>query len=145
MIAHPSKPLLPAEADSFGRELEAVRGRVLADLGQRDVDHIRGVIRMVRYGEVAGRALLHVGVDPLTFTLGVAALSVSKILENMEVGHNVMHGQYDWTEIRSSTRSAMSGTSSQTGTTGGGPTTSGTTCSPTFSAAIATSATGSSA
>ena len=26
----------------------------------------------------------------------VAALSVSKILDNMEIGHNVMHGQYDW-------------------------------------------------
>lgn len=45
MIAHPSKPLLPAEADSFGRELEAVRERVLADLGQRDVDHIREIGR----------------------------------------------------------------------------------------------------
>ncbi len=31
------------------------------------------------------------------FGLGVAALATSKILENMEVGHNVMHGQYDWT------------------------------------------------
>ena len=97
MIAQPSKPLSPAAADSFGRELDAMRERVLADLGQRDVDHIRGVIRLVRYGEVAGRALLHVGIDPLTFALGVAALGVSKILENMEVGHNVMHGQYDWT------------------------------------------------
>ena len=74
MIAHPSKPLSPAEADSFGRELDTVRERVLADLGQRDVDHIRGVIRLVRYGEVTGRALLHVGIDPLTFALGVAAL-----------------------------------------------------------------------
>jgi len=97
MIAHPSKPLLPAEADCFGRELDAVRERVLADLGQRDVDHIRGVLRLVRYAEVTGRALLHVGIDPLTFALGVAALGASKILENMEVGHNVMHGQYDWT------------------------------------------------
>jgi len=97
MIAHPSKPLLPAEADRFGRELDAVRARVLADLGQRDVDHVRGVIRLVRYGDVAGRALLHAGIDPLTFALGVAMLGGSKILENMEIGHNVMHGQYDWT------------------------------------------------
>ncbi len=97
MTAHPSKPLLPAEADRFGRELDAVRARVLADLGQRDVDHIRGVIRLVRYGDVAGRALLHAGIDPLTFALGVAMLGGSKILENMEIGHNVMHGQYDWT------------------------------------------------
>ena len=26
----------------------------------------------------------------------MAALSLSKILDNMEIGHNVMHGQYDW-------------------------------------------------
>jgi NADPH-dependent stearoyl-CoA 9-desaturase len=26
----------------------------------------------------------------------VTALSLSKILDNMEIGHNVMHGQYDW-------------------------------------------------
>ena len=27
---------------------------------------------------------------------GVLFLALAKILENMEVGHNVMHGQYDW-------------------------------------------------
>ena len=26
----------------------------------------------------------------------MARLSLSKILDNMEIGHNVMHGQYDW-------------------------------------------------
>ena len=97
MITHASKPLSPAEADAFGRELDALRRRVLADLGQRDVDHIRRIIRLVRYSEAGGRALLHFGVGPLTFALGTTALGASKILENMEVGHNVMHGQYDWT------------------------------------------------
>jgi linoleoyl-CoA desaturase len=29
---------------------------------------------------------------------GSAALSLSKILDNMEIGHNVLHGQYDWTK-----------------------------------------------
>ncbi|MBA2538169.1 MAG: acyl-CoA desaturase [Deltaproteobacteria bacterium] len=91
-----SKPLSPADADAFGRELDALRAEVLADLGQADVDHIRRMIRLVRYTEVAGRVLLHFGIGPLTFALGVSALGASKILENMEVGHNVMHGQYDW-------------------------------------------------
>jgi len=27
---------------------------------------------------------------------GVGALALSKIIDNMEIGHNVMHGQYDW-------------------------------------------------
>jgi NADPH-dependent stearoyl-CoA 9-desaturase len=92
-----SKPLTPAETDAFGRELDALRREVIEDLGQRDVDHIRAMIRLVRYCEVGGRALLQLGLDPLTFGVGVAALATAKIFENMEVGHNVMHGQYDWT------------------------------------------------
>jgi linoleoyl-CoA desaturase len=92
-----SKSLSRAEAEAFGRELDALRDRVRADLGQRDVEHIRGVIRVLRYSEVTGRILLHLGIGPVSFVLGVTALGASKILENMEVGHNVMHGQYDWT------------------------------------------------
>ena len=34
---------------------------------------------------------------PPFWLAGVAALSLSKILDNMEIGHNMMHGQYDWT------------------------------------------------
>jgi linoleoyl-CoA desaturase len=30
------------------------------------------------------------------WVLGTTGLSVAKILENMEIGHNVMHGQWDW-------------------------------------------------
>ncbi len=33
---------------------------------------------------------------PPFWLAGTAALSLSKILDNMEIGHNVMHGQYDW-------------------------------------------------
>ena len=33
---------------------------------------------------------------PPLWPAAVASLSVSKILDNMEIGHNVMHGQYDW-------------------------------------------------
>ena len=73
-----SKPLTPEETDAFGRELDALRQEVLADLGQRDVDHIRSMIRLVRYTEVAGRALLHLGLGPVSFGLGVAALATSK-------------------------------------------------------------------
>jgi linoleoyl-CoA desaturase len=89
--------LTPEETESFGRELDALRQEVIADLGQRDVDHIRSMIRLVRYTELGGRTLLHLGLGPVSFGLGVAALATSKIFENMEVGHNVMHGQYDWT------------------------------------------------
>lgn len=86
-----------ARAERFGAELDAIRDDILADLGQDDVDHIRRIIRLCSYTEAGGRLLLHFGFGPVSFSLGVASLTVSKILENMEIGHNVMHGQYDWT------------------------------------------------
>ncbi len=92
-----SRTLSFEETEAFGREMEALRLDVQHDLGERDVAHMRGVIRFTRQAEAGGRALLHFGLDPLSFAAGVTALSVSKILENMEIGHNVMHGQYDWT------------------------------------------------
>ena len=70
--------------------------RVVADLGERDASYIRKVIRAQRGLEAAGRGLLFVGFFPPAWLGGVTALSLSKILDNMEIGHNVMHGQYDW-------------------------------------------------
>lgn len=91
------KNLDDATVTAFGAELDALRAETIASLGAADVEHIRRIIRLVRYSEAGGRALLHLGVGPLTFVLGVSALGAAKILENMEVGHNIMHGQYDWT------------------------------------------------
>jgi NADPH-dependent stearoyl-CoA 9-desaturase len=89
-------PLTPAQIESFGEELDAIRQRVLADRGESDANYIRKVIRAQRGLEVAGRGLLWAGVFPPAWIAGTAALSLSKILDNMEIGHNVMHGQYDW-------------------------------------------------
>jgi NADPH-dependent stearoyl-CoA 9-desaturase len=88
--------LTPAQIESFGSELDAIRQRVVADLGERDASYIRKVIRAQRGLEAAGRGLMFVGFLPPAWLGGVAALSLSKILDNMEIGHNVMHGQYDW-------------------------------------------------
>ena len=88
--------LTPAQIESFGSELDAIRQRVVADLGERDARYIRKVIRAQRGLEAAGRGLMFAGFFPPAWLGGVAALSLSKILDNMEIGHNVMHGQYDW-------------------------------------------------
>lgn len=85
--------LSPAQFEAIGREFDAIRERVLADLGERDARYIRGLARRQRQLEIGGRVLLMI---PPAWPLGVAALSASKILDNMEIGHNVMHGQYDW-------------------------------------------------
>jgi fatty acid desaturase len=96
-LSAPSLPLTPEQLQRFGEEMDAIRQRVVAERGQRDVDYIRGVIRAQRGLEVAGRGLLWAGVLPPAWLAGTAALSLSKILDNMEIGHNVMHGQYEWT------------------------------------------------
>jgi linoleoyl-CoA desaturase len=91
------RKLTAEELAAFGHELDEIRDQVKQDLGERDVRHIRRIITLVHQTDAAGRFLLQAGVDPVTFALGSLTLGVSKILENMEVGHNVMHGQYDWT------------------------------------------------
>jgi fatty acid desaturase len=88
--------LTSEQIESFGAELDAIRRRVVADLGERDASYIRKVIGAQRGLEVTGRGLMFAGFLPPAWLGGVAALSLSKILDNMEIGHNVMHGQYDW-------------------------------------------------
>ncbi|MEO8670054.1 MAG: acyl-CoA desaturase [Tahibacter sp.] len=88
--------LSPSELDAMQDELEALRREVLATIGARDARHIRRMVRIARYLAIAGRSLLMFGFGPIAWLSGVLSLAAAKILENMEVGHNVMHGQYDW-------------------------------------------------
>ena len=88
--------LTPELYAALGRDLDDLRQRVLADLGEEDRKYIYDVVKVQRALEVAGRGLLFFGFLPPAWLAGVGALSVSKILDNMEIGHNVMHGQYDW-------------------------------------------------
>ncbi|MFZ3292465.1 MAG: acyl-CoA desaturase [Mycobacterium sp.] len=95
-MSQPKIKLTPEQADAFGRELDTIKERVMADLGQRDADYIRRVIKTQRALEVSGRALLFAGIFPPAWLAGTAMLGIAKILDNMEIGHNIMHGQYDW-------------------------------------------------
>lgn len=91
-VAH----LTREQFDEIGRELDALRDEVLADLGPADAAYIRRVVRLARASAVVGRTLLMFGMDPVSFVVGTAALALAKVLDNMEIGHNVLHGQYDW-------------------------------------------------
>ncbi|PRC44583.1 acyl-CoA desaturase, partial [Mycobacterium sp. ITM-2017-0098] len=88
--------LTPEQAEAFGRELDALKESVIADLGERDATYIRNMIKAQRGLEIGGRALLFGGIFPPFWLAGTAMLGLSKIIDNMEIGHNVMHGQYDW-------------------------------------------------
>jgi NADPH-dependent stearoyl-CoA 9-desaturase len=53
-------------------------------------------VRTQRGLEAAGRALLLLARHRPAFAAGTALLTLAKVLENMEIGHNVLHGQWDW-------------------------------------------------
>src|ERR1700744_2432359 len=76
----PLAHLSPAELDQLATEFDGIKDRVSAELGERDRRYIEAMIELQRR--------LPGGWAP--------ALAAAKILENMEIGHNVMHGQWDW-------------------------------------------------
>lgn len=79
-MTHNKITLTPEQAEEFGRELDALKERVMADLGEKDADYIRRVIKAQRALEVGGRALLFL---PPAWLLGTTMLGLSKILDNM--------------------------------------------------------------
>ncbi|MFW0789030.1 fatty acid desaturase family protein [Gordonia sp. CPCC 205333] len=88
--------LTDADVEALGAELDALRREVESDLGIRDVRYLRRTIFAHRALEIVGRAALLGSHRRSLWLLGTTALSLSKIIENMELGHNVMHGQWDW-------------------------------------------------
>jgi len=84
------------EVEALGRELDAIRQRVLDSRGARDAAYIRRVIATQRALELGSRVVLLAGSRRSAWWLGTASLSLAKVLENMEIGHNVLHGQWDW-------------------------------------------------
>ena len=96
VFERPGVTLTRSQVDAFGREIDALREEIMADLGEQDARYIRRLVRTQKGMELAGRGLLFLGVLPPAWLAGTALLSVSKILENMEIGHNVMHAQWDW-------------------------------------------------
>jgi NADPH-dependent stearoyl-CoA 9-desaturase len=92
----PLTRLTPEQLEQLGRELDAIHEEIYADLGEHDARYIRTLIRLHRQLVLGARVtLLGSRYRPL-WLVGTAALSLAKILENMEIGHNVMHGQWDW-------------------------------------------------
>ena len=91
-IAHLSRQ----DIEALGSDLDAIRERIIGSRGADDAAYIRKIIDVQRSLELASRAVLLFSLLPPAWIAGTAGLSVAKILENMEIGHNVMHGQWDW-------------------------------------------------
>jgi fatty acid desaturase len=88
--------LTEADVEALGRELDAIRRDIEESRGERDAAYIHRAIRLQRGLAVGGRAALFASSFPPTWVAGTTMLGLAKIIENMELGHNVIHGQWDW-------------------------------------------------
>jgi linoleoyl-CoA desaturase len=99
-------PPKPGEADPrslpeyerykrFGEEIDDLKRRTQAQIGDEDARYINNLGRLSRGLEIAGRVLIHFSPEPITWTLGVVALGVHQQLEAVEIGHTVLHGAFD--------------------------------------------------
>jgi linoleoyl-CoA desaturase len=88
--------LTDADIESLAVELDAIRQDIEDSRGERDSRYIRRTIAAQRALELAGRLMLTASSKRSAWWAGTATLGVAKIIENMEIGHNVMHGQWDW-------------------------------------------------
>jgi NADPH-dependent stearoyl-CoA 9-desaturase len=105
-LGSPLAHLRDEQIEQIGREFDAIHDYVYDDLGDRDRRYITSMIEMHRRLAVLGRVLLFTSRYWPAWIAGTSALSAAKILENMEIGHNVLHGQWDWMndpQIHSST------------------------------------------
>jgi fatty acid desaturase len=98
-IDEPENPLhrlTPEQIEEIGREFDELHEQVKADLGDRDARYIRSMIALQRRLALIGRLELIASRWRIPWALGATTLGLAKILENMEIGHNVLHGQWDW-------------------------------------------------
>ena len=108
--SHPLHRLTPEQIDEIGDAFQTIHDEVRADLGERDADYIRSLIEFHRRLAALSRIVLMASRYPPAWLLGTTGLSVAKILENMELGHNIMHGQWDWMNDPTSTPRPGTGT-----------------------------------
>jgi NADPH-dependent stearoyl-CoA 9-desaturase len=93
---NPLHRLTPEQIEEIGREFDELHEQVKADLGDRDAKYIRSIIGLQRRLALLGRAELVASRWRIPWIVGASTLGLAKILENMEIGHNVLHGQWDW-------------------------------------------------
>jgi linoleoyl-CoA desaturase len=93
---NPVSHLAAEDVERLGAELDALREEVFADLGEDDARYIRRVITAQRWLELGSRGVLLFAWFPPAWVAGTVGLSIAKIIENMEMGHNILHGQWDW-------------------------------------------------
>ncbi len=88
--------LTDADVEELARELDAIRTDIEESRGERDARYVRRTIQLQRGLAAGGRLALMASRNKFAWFAGTAMLAVAKIIENMELGHNITHGQWDW-------------------------------------------------
>ncbi|GAA2121448.1 acyl-CoA desaturase [Nocardioides bigeumensis] len=88
--------LTRADVEDLGRELDDIRQSVIDSRGSSDAAYIRRLIKLRRGLELGSRLILMTSRGRPGWVLGTGGLALAKVLDNMEIGHNVLHGQWDW-------------------------------------------------
>lgn len=109
--------LTESDLDAFAAALDDIRRDVEDSRGAKDRAYIRRTIAFQRALEVASRLVIAGTKRRPGWLLGTLGLAAAKSIENMELAHNIGHGQWDWMndpEIHSTTWEwDMAGLSSQ--------------------------------
>jgi NADPH-dependent stearoyl-CoA 9-desaturase len=84
------------DVEALGRELDAIRADIEESRGERDARYIRRSVHLQRALVAGARIVLMASRNKYAWAAGTAMLGTGKIIENMELGHNITHGQWDW-------------------------------------------------
>jgi fatty acid desaturase len=98
--------LSDTDVEELAAGLEAIRCDIESARGAKDRAYILRAIAFQRCLEIAARLAIAGSKGKLGWAVGTAALAAAKCIENMELGHNISHGQWNWMndpEIHSST------------------------------------------
>jgi NADPH-dependent stearoyl-CoA 9-desaturase len=94
------------DVEALAAALEAIRREIEDSRGAKDRAYIKRAIAFQRCLEIAARLTIFGSKSKVGWAVGTTALAAAKCIENMELGHNITHGQWDWMndpEIHSNT------------------------------------------
>ncbi|MCV7413574.1 fatty acid desaturase [Mycobacterium florentinum] len=98
--------LSDSDLEAFGAALDGIRSDIEASRCAADRVYIKRAIAFHRILEVVARLIIGFGKGKFGWAAGTGTLAAAKCIENMELGHNISHGQWDWMndpEIHSTT------------------------------------------
>jgi NADPH-dependent stearoyl-CoA 9-desaturase len=98
--------LSDADVEALAAELDEIRCDIEVSRGAKDRAYIMRAIGFQRCLEIVARLTIARSKGKFGWVVGTVALAAAKCIENMELGHNISHGQWDWMndpEIHSST------------------------------------------